>query len=717
MRVRFLAISLLTTAALGVASSAGPLARADTAAPFSGNASRPTACARGDHPETGAQGEVTTADRKSGRSALGYSCNLHLLGQQQADGASWVDPIYGHCSYSARSTTGDATSGHPGVTVIDASDAAHPAVTATLTSPAMLGDDWESLKVNQARGLLAAVSVPFYAGSVFFDIYDVKTDCAHPHLLNSVLGTPLSIPANIMGHEGGWSPDGMTYWASGANAGSLTAIDVRDPTQPRVVYTGSTTLLGHGFDISPDGNRLYLSTTVPAGFITLDISQVQARAPLPAVTQIGQASFTNSTAPQHTIAITRRGRPWIIAVDEIGTTGIHFVEVNEPTKPVVHLGITLQIEQPQNATTASAESQNDVAGIFGYSPHYCAVDRVADPTALACGYFQAGIRVFDIRDLAHPREIAYFIPPGHSTSPSSVTSSYHNNSHGDPSVDWCTSPPTFRGDQLWVTCQDNGFLGLRFASGTYPLTANAPTSPAVAAPKQPMMRPPSKTPRTPRVAAPGGSLATTGASEWGPGLAVALVGSAALIARRRPRRRVPPGTLTVTLLAVATTCAALVQRDATPITTSAHTGDIAFARAMIAHHEQAIAMARAAETDARTSPIDRAFAYGIDLAQTQEVTVLRRWLRQWHAHQPEVPTSDMTMGSPGASHPLQALDAAGWNRTFLTRMRAHHEAAMPIIQSAMADGTPSVKVLAQDMRVQQTQEIHWIDLSLGSHRT
>ena len=30
-------------------------------------------------------------------------------------------------------------------------------------------------------------------------------------------------------------------------------------------------------------------------------------------------------------------------------------------------------------------------------------------------------------------------------------------------ADWCSSPPRFVGrDQLWVTCQDNGFLTLRF---------------------------------------------------------------------------------------------------------------------------------------------------------------------------------------------------------------------------------------------------------------
>jgi hypothetical protein len=37
---------------------------------------------------------------------------------------------------------------------------------------------------------------------------------------------------------------------------------------------------------------------------------------------------------------------------------------------------------------------------------------------------------------------------------------------GNLTTDWCTSPPRFVGtDQLWVTCQDNGFLALRFTNG------------------------------------------------------------------------------------------------------------------------------------------------------------------------------------------------------------------------------------------------------------
>ena len=37
-------------------------------------------------------------------------------------------------------------------------------------------------------------------------------------------------------------------------------------------------------------------------------------------------------------------------------------------------------------------------------------------------------------------------------------------------ADWCSSPPSFEpNDELWVVCQDNGFMALKFTNGVYPL--------------------------------------------------------------------------------------------------------------------------------------------------------------------------------------------------------------------------------------------------------
>ena len=52
----------------------------------------------------------------------------------------------------------------------------------------------------------------------------------------------------------------------------------------------------------------------------------------------------------------------------------------------------------------------------GYQGHYCSLPSRVDPSIVACSFIMSGLRVFDIRDLAHPREIAYFnkpLLPGH----------------------------------------------------------------------------------------------------------------------------------------------------------------------------------------------------------------------------------------------------------------------------------------------------------------
>jgi hypothetical protein len=116
--------------------------------------------------------------------------------------------------------------------------------------------------------------------------------------------------------------------------------------------------------------------------------------------------------------------------------------------------------------------------VFRYEAHYCGVDRLQDPTALACGYFQSGIRVFDIRDPYKPTEIAYYNPPAQVGKADQLKGSEH--AHGyvaaglggapDLTADWCSAQVRFvreRGE-IWTTCQDNGFMILKFTNGVWP---------------------------------------------------------------------------------------------------------------------------------------------------------------------------------------------------------------------------------------------------------
>ena len=423
-------------------------------------------CGRGSMPETGLQGQVPLADRESGRSQEGYRCNLELLGQYQGEGTTWVSQSYDTCAYHSQAVPSSIQAGTPGVNVVDVSDPRNPVLTQRLTSPAFLGGTWESLKVNTRRGLLAGVLAGPSDGVAAFDVYDISDDCAHPRLLNGAAS--VSIPANAVGHEGNWSPDGRTYWSTSLWGGNITAIDVSDPSVPKLLYTGSTGLINHGLSFSDDGRRLYLADIDKAGLTIFDVSEIQDRKPAPQIHRLGSVGWTDGSFGQHAVPISYRGKPYVVFVDEGGAGAARIIDVSDEMAPVVVAKLKLEIHLPEHAAARAEDTAGN--GGFGYEGHYCDVDRAENPTALACGYFQSGVRVFDIRNPLKPREIAYFNPPAQVGQAARLTGSNHATSGADMTADWCSSPPRFVGrDQLWVACQDNGFLTLQFTNGAYPL--------------------------------------------------------------------------------------------------------------------------------------------------------------------------------------------------------------------------------------------------------
>jgi hypothetical protein len=135
----------------------------------------------------------------------------------------------------------------------------------------------------------------------------------------------------------------------------------------------------------------------------------------------------------------------------------------------------LEVHDPKNCDKVLP----DLVGLstFTYGSHYCSVDNRQNATTLACGYFNSGIRVFDIRDPARPKEIAYYNPAG-TTSPSPGSNHIgplvaNNWRAGGP--DWCSAQvhlDAARGT-LWTTCQDNGLLMLKFEGGVWPFTTSS----------------------------------------------------------------------------------------------------------------------------------------------------------------------------------------------------------------------------------------------------
>lgn len=284
-------------------------------------------------------------------------------------------------AYLGSSFPGAAVGPDTGVSVIDAANPRALRRTAVLDHPALMAGTWESLKVNRNSGLLVGAAVPFLTGAGLLAVYDVAQDCARPRLLNHVVGTPAA-PLAITAHEGGFSPDGKTYWAMGTAPGIISAVSLDDPARPRVLLNNLTALDNHGIGVSPDGNTLYLSHNF-GGLSIWDVSSVQKRSANPQMVKLADLGWANGVLTQHSIPVTYGKKNYLFTVLEGGSGGVKFVDVNNPRKPKVVNELKLEVNLPQHQDSALASSMGGSA--FAYESHYCAADRPVNPTALACG--------------------------------------------------------------------------------------------------------------------------------------------------------------------------------------------------------------------------------------------------------------------------------------------------------------------------------------------
>lgn len=429
-------------------------------------------CAADDMPETGLQGQVPLVDRVSGRSELGYSCNLELVGQYQGEGAGWQMAWMDDCAYMGTANGEGQT--QPGVVVIDASDPTAPVPTAHLDSLGML-DPWESLKVNERRQLLGAVDGAGGSGTSTIDLYDLSVDCRQPQFRASKLvGTK-------DGHAGNFAPDGMTYYASGSGADEIRAIDIADPTDPTLI-TEDFPNYTHDLSISADGNRFYAAQTgaaqaLPNGLVIMDVSEIQARVPNPTVSVISETYWNDAIFAQITQPFKIDGHPYLFVTDELGTRACNpatnelgygitrIFDIADEANPKQVARLMLEVHDPANCVETVIDEQ--AGALFLYDAHYCTVDDIEDAEVMACGHFASGLRVFDIRDPYLPKEIAYYNPPArpNDTLPGS-------NRNGNQTSDFSTSHPRFvreRGE-IWFTSHQNGFQVVRFKNGVWPFT-------------------------------------------------------------------------------------------------------------------------------------------------------------------------------------------------------------------------------------------------------
>jgi hypothetical protein len=431
-------------------------------------------CGPGSHPlNDPMQGRVSSADIAAAQADQGWTCNVARVGHFAIPGGfrAWryvdrnghVCAFYDSAANSPANTISLASGPTQGVIVLDMADPAHPVMTDRLLSPGMIKPH-ESLNLNEPRGLLAAETGTALTTSGTFDIYDVAGDCRHP-VQQSV--TPINY-----GHESGFASDGRTFWAAGG-AGQITAFDVTNPKAPFVVWQGN--MYAHGLNLSTDGRTLYQTDPINGNFGILDVSEVQDRKADPQVRQISRSTWDVVSIPQNSIPITVAGHPYLIEFDEFAfrfnpatvddrVGAARIIDIADPAHPRILSDLRLQV----NMRDVHSQLHSDPSPLGnvsnGYAAHYCGVPTRTDPPIVACSFLNSGLRVFDIRDVAHPRETAYFVsPPKEGAAPGQDG----DNAFSQPAFD------VARHD-LWYTDATSGFYVLHLDDAAWPAPASAP---------------------------------------------------------------------------------------------------------------------------------------------------------------------------------------------------------------------------------------------------
>ena len=400
-------------------------------------------CGPGDRPETGVQGEVPAVDQVTGASRQGYRCNLRPVAANDLGGRGGDIQLtwYKQCAYQTRNKGPDASDS---VAVLDVSKPKAPRMTAVLIRGAWAGRGGallgihEGLHASEKRGILV---VPI---GTMISVYDLTRDCRHPvHLADYDFG-PAAGPFHDPGppysaagiHSGQLSPDGTLYYATDIGNGApgtvpagpcATVIDLANPRKPKLLLRWGLEYPCHDLDISPDGRRAYVGWYAPnygytaaataafgpaapvsyaaSGMRVVDVSDLHFRRPNPTVRILGELTGGR----QHTEARTRiAGRTYVIGAEEAYCPGGNprLVDITDERHPVEVSSVDLEI----NTLPYCARQLNRNGDLLLYMGHYLSVDDPNNAKLLFVSWYASGLRVFDIHDPHHPREVAYLNP-------------------------------------------------------------------------------------------------------------------------------------------------------------------------------------------------------------------------------------------------------------------------------------------------------------------
>jgi hypothetical protein len=228
-------------------------------------------------------------------------------------------------------------------------------------------------------------------------------------------------------------------------------VDLTDPSHP--VMLPPWQFLGdgrpHGLNLNPagfepgvaEGTRVYAgqpgsanaptgsSEFGPDGLVIEDVSDYQFRRPNPQIRIISKLFWADQGQAEPMVPAKIKGHPYLVSSDESGGAGgaggwaaacargaspfgyPQIIDVGDEKNPKIIAKLMLEVSDPANCSRLLAETPPDPPGtVLAYNEERCVADRPNNATMLACGFQNAGLRVFDIRDPNHPKEIAYWKP-------------------------------------------------------------------------------------------------------------------------------------------------------------------------------------------------------------------------------------------------------------------------------------------------------------------
>jgi hypothetical protein len=165
------------------------------------------------------------------------------------------------------------------------------------------------------------------------------------------------------------------------------------------------------------------------------------------------------STPQNATPFTSHGHHYVLETDEFGggsspVGAARIIDVQDIHHPFVVSNLRLAINNHPAQTADPGDDQE----FQGYQGHYCSLPSRVDPYIVACSFLMSGLRVFDIRNVNHPREIAYFNKPempGVSKVPNQVAA-------------FAMSAPAYdeASHDIWYTDGHSGFYVVRLTKGS-----------------------------------------------------------------------------------------------------------------------------------------------------------------------------------------------------------------------------------------------------------